>query len=378
MKYFDFRRDANTRFGRLNGSGDGAAGGPLGSCQCEDRGRSTLAEPAAPLRDQAKRNVYSRYRRGESVQSLARRFHRTPASVGRLIGMMRARRIMGLPLTYIASGEFAEVRDEAWERAILGPVPPGPPEPHKRCSPRELPSYLAGLYKIPSLARVQEVHLFRKMNYLKWKASRLREQLDLARPKKALMDRIEQLCDEAVVVKNAIVSANLRLVVSIAKHYVDAGNAMFELISDGNMALIRAVEEFDYGWGTEFRTYATRVIRASLAEAMPALRRCADRSRAGRGTASEQEWAPRLAEERFGTRFDGLESRETRNHIESFGLAHGRQPRTTNEGGGGSCEPAGRAIRGPRLAPARRQRGGDLFLVRCLLFLAMVRRRFED
>ena len=86
--------------------------------------------------------------------------------------------------------------------------------------PAGLPPYLARLYEVPLLTREQEEHLFRKFNYLKYKASQLREQLDPARAKSSLMDRIEELYDEAVPTKNQIVRANLRLVVSIAKRHV--------------------------------------------------------------------------------------------------------------------------------------------------------------
>ena len=104
--------------------------------------------------------------------------------------------------------------------------------------PSGLPAYLAGLYEVPLLTREQETHLFRKMNYLKYQASKLRETLDVGRPKRRLMDRIESLFAESVATKNQIISANLRLVVSIAKRYVGPAEDFFELISDGNLSLI--------------------------------------------------------------------------------------------------------------------------------------------
>ena len=74
------------------------------------------------------------------------------------------------------------------------------------------------------------------------------------------MDQIENLYDESVATKNQIIRANLRLVVSIAKRYVAPANDIFELVSDGNMSLIRAVEKFDVSRGTRFCTYATAAI----------------------------------------------------------------------------------------------------------------------
>ena len=88
---------------------------------------------------------------------------------------------------------------------------------------------------MPLLTREQEAHLFRKMNYLKYKAHRLREELDPAKAKTAELDEIERLQEEALAVKNQIIRANLRLVVSIAKRHVGPSNNFFELVSDGNM-----------------------------------------------------------------------------------------------------------------------------------------------
>ena len=102
-----------------------------------------------------------------------------------------------------------------------------------------MPAYLANLYEVPLLTREQEAHLFRKMNYLKYKASGLRDALDVDRPRRRLMDQIEKLYDESVAAKNQIIRANLRLVVSIAKRYVGPAEDFFELVSDGNMSLIR-------------------------------------------------------------------------------------------------------------------------------------------
>ena len=58
-------------------------------------------------------------------------------------------------------------------------------------------------------------------------------------------------------VKNQIIQSNLRLVVSIAKQYVNSQNELFDLISDGNVSLMRAVEKFDFSFGYKFSTYAT-------------------------------------------------------------------------------------------------------------------------
>ena len=94
------------------------------------------------------------------------------------------------------------------------------------------------------------------MNYLKYRATELRERDRPDAGPTADLDEIERLQEEALAVKNQIIRANLRLVVSIAKRHVGPSNNFFELVSDGNMTLIRAVEKFDFARGNKFSTYA--------------------------------------------------------------------------------------------------------------------------
>ncbi len=202
-----------------------------------------------PLQSDAKRKIYQQYQRGESVEALARRFCRTRTSIYRIIAEVRAQRIAELPLDFIANDTFSRVRSQKREDRVLAAMPESELPAKKPRLPSGLPPYLASLYEVPLLSRKQEGHLFRKMNYLKYKAARLRSKLDPVRPKRALMDRIDQLYDEAVSTKNQIIRANLRLVVSIAKRHVGPTQNFFELVSDGNMSLMRAVEKFDFARG---------------------------------------------------------------------------------------------------------------------------------
>jgi RNA polymerase primary sigma factor len=113
------------------------------------------------------------------------------------------------------------------------------------------------------------VHLFRKMTYLKCQANEIRSKLDPSRAKTADLDQIERLQEDALAVKNQIIRANLRLVVSIAKRHVGPSNNFFELVSDGNMSLIRAVEKFDFSRGNKFSTYASWAIMKNFARTIP-------------------------------------------------------------------------------------------------------------
>ena len=231
------------------------------------------------LTPETKRQVYQEHRRGEPVDALAQRFCQTRSGIRGIINEVRAARILELPLDYMDNEQFSEpgIGEEA--REMLGPPPENDLMTKKPRLPSGLPAYMASLYEVPLLTREQETHLFRKMNYLKHQASKLRETLDLDQPKRRLMDRIENLYEESVTTKNQIISANLRLVVSIAKRHVGPAEDFFELVSDGNLSLIRAVEKFDVSRGNRFSTYATWAIMKNFARSIPAVLRHRDRFR---------------------------------------------------------------------------------------------------
>jgi RNA polymerase primary sigma factor len=176
----------------------------------------------------------------------------------------RARRILGTRLTYIDHPSF---RDPTARDAILAPLTDSGDDPTSwpLTSAEWNPPSPAGRSGARILSREQEAYLFRRMNYLKWRAYRLRQRLDPDRPEPGDLDEIERHQSEALVVKNQIVELNLRLVVSIAKTRVRAGYDLSECVSDGYLALILAVEGFDFARGTKFSTYATWAIRNELA-----------------------------------------------------------------------------------------------------------------
>ncbi len=121
--------------------------------------------------------------------------------------------------------------------------------------------YLARLYEVPLLSQEEETYLFRKMNYLKFRADRLRRRLNPRTANAAQVEKIEGLQAEALEVRNRIVEANLRLVFSIVKRYAAVGSAAFdEFMGEGHVTLMRAVEKFDFSRGVKFSTYATWAI----------------------------------------------------------------------------------------------------------------------
>jgi len=297
-----------------------------------------------PMRPETKRKIYQQYHRGESVEAIAKRFCRTRTSIYRIIGEMRARRLKELPLDCIPNAEFTQRRSAKRERAILGPMPESDRPTKKPRLPSGLPPYLTSLYEVPLLTREQEVHLFRKMNYLKYKAGKLCEKLDPEHPKSSLMDQIERYHDEAVATKNQIIRANLRLVVSIAKRHVGPAENFFELVSDGNVSLMRAAEKFDYARGNKFSTYASWAIMKNFARTIPDEHRHRDRFRTSQGdmfTSAEddrsdqfeQESAQLQRELQVDKILDRLDEREQRIIIRRFGLQRGEEPLTLKQVG---------------------------------------------
>jgi RNA polymerase primary sigma factor len=171
----------------------------------------------------------------------------------------RARRILGWKLEFVPD---PSVEDAASVDEALGPVP-GLSEtvsPRSGRRPEGIPPDLASLGATPLLTPAQEAHLFRRMNALKRRAVRLRERIDPVRADPADLDQIEQLCGEALALKNWIIAANLRLVVAIARRSAGPSDDFFERVSDGYLAMIRAVDRFDHSRGFKFSTYASWAI----------------------------------------------------------------------------------------------------------------------
>jgi RNA polymerase sigma factor (sigma-70 family) len=119
-----------------------------------------------------------------------------------------------------------------------------------------------------------ETHLFRKMNFLKWRAEYLRNRLGSRTTVPAsTVAEIKRLLAAAHQVRDQIVQANLRLVIFVAKRFVDKEHTLGELVSDGNLSLLRAVEKFDYTRGFRFSTYATWALRYNLSRALTTQRK---------------------------------------------------------------------------------------------------------
>lgn len=206
---------------------------------------------------------------GETVNLIAKRFGRTRSSMYRVVNEVRAKELVRAPVDYIYNAEFD---DPAREDAILGEMPGEGEFEAKRAAkapPKDVPAHMAHLYEWPLLTKEQEQHLFRKMNFLKHKLHKLQESLDPAKAKVADLLTIDELKDGIRACRDRLINCNQRLVYAQAKQKLALGENIDDLVSDGNLSLMRAVEKFDYGRGNKFSTYATWAIMKNFARSIP-------------------------------------------------------------------------------------------------------------
>ena len=294
-----------------------------------------------PLTDGAKARVFDAYQAGTPVEELAARYSRSKTSVHRIVTEERARRLFEEKLDFMDSPEFHEA---GIEDLVMAEPPEYDPQKGRVKPPPGLPAYLASMYRIPLLNRAQEQYWFRKMNYLKFRASELRDAIDPAKPRVRDMEKVERLVSEATEIKNFLTRSNLRLVVSIAKKHIQVGRNFFEMVSDGNMSLIRAIEKFDYTQGNKFSTYASWAIMKNFARSIPKEHKTLDRYRTGldevfsfRSDAKSSEFAEVRRNDEHKSAVSGildqLEDRERAIITHRYGLQRGSEPETLEQVG---------------------------------------------
>jgi RNA polymerase primary sigma factor len=183
----------------------------------------------------------------------------SPEGHSRAITDVRMRRLLETRIYYIPHACFD---DPAAYSMILNPASAicRGRDVARAKPPAGVSFILQDIYNDPLLSREEEVHLFRKMNFLKHQVSHFRGAINPGNVTAADLDVVEALQTEALEVRNEIIRANLRLVVSLVKKLCRDDHDLAELVSDGYVALMRAVERFDFSRGYKFSTYASWVI----------------------------------------------------------------------------------------------------------------------
>jgi RNA polymerase primary sigma factor len=160
--------------------------------------------------------------------------------------------------------DAAELVDEEEEEEVVVPE-----EDTSGPSTDLVRAYLKEIGRVALLNAEQEVELAKRIEAGLFAAEKLR-QADVGEIKltKTVRKDLEWLSADGQRAKDHLLEANLRLVVSVAKRYTGRGMAFLDLIQEGNLGLIRAVEKFDYTKGYKFSTYATWWIRQAITRAM--------------------------------------------------------------------------------------------------------------
>jgi len=234
----------------------------------EQPDKAIFPDSTGPLDGADKQTIFNSFRKGTPVQTLAKKYNKTRTSIYRTINEVRADQMIQ-PVDYMYHESFD---DPAQEAEILAPMPNEEKfaESHKGMkAPRDVPPELASLYEWPLLSKDQEQHQFRLMNFLKHKLNKLKQSIDPSSVRVSQLQQIEELQSKITVVKERLINCNMRLVASIAKKHAHAAESLFELISDGNLSLMRAVEKFDYSRGFKFSTYASWAIMKNFARSIP-------------------------------------------------------------------------------------------------------------
>lgn len=214
--------------------------------------------------------LYKLFKQGTPIKELMRRFYRSRSSIYRIINQRRAKALLVKKIEFVHSDEFLD--ENAREKILAKPVDVAKPpsartfEPFELLGEHLLPEYLQTLKDTPILKREQEHQLFRRYNYLKHLADSSRTHLKTPHVSSQRIKEIEDYLAEAEIIRKTIVEANLRLVVSIASRHVKSGSSFLELVSRGNFALIKAVEEFDYTTGLRFSKRASLNISKEYAK----------------------------------------------------------------------------------------------------------------
>lgn len=176
---------------------------------------------------------------------------------------LRAERLLSTEIEYIASDEFeGMLASKVYPKCLE--VLPTRQRRKRTAGENENLTCLAPALSEPLLSCVEEQHEFRRMNFSKFAAVRLRDSLNPQRPSPTKMDQIDGFLADAISARDHIIRANLRLVISNAGKYCSTYYSFEDLVSDGTLALMEAVDKFDYQRGFRFSTYATHAIRRSF------------------------------------------------------------------------------------------------------------------
>lgn len=205
-----------------------------------------------------------------------------------------------------------------------------------------LPASIVQFCQAPLLTPEQERECFRMMNFLKFRANALRAKVDPEHPRRSDLNEIERLLARARDVCDCIVQCNLRLVIAVARKFLNSLLPLEELLSSGSTILLGAVSKFDFGRGFRFSTYAQHSLQREFYRMAMVRRRDRNRFVTGSdqtfGGHADRTHEMRLSDQHFGevsrlVQCMGqiLDARERRILEARFGLDDSRESKTLSE-----------------------------------------------
>jgi RNA polymerase sigma factor (sigma-70 family) len=238
----------------------------------------TAARPiltAAPLPPTAAQReaLVRAFSHGSSLADLAADFALPRSAVYRVLLDHRLARIFRPKLRFIDDPLYHQpdagrvIDDIVQADDVTEPSPRRPGE--QLALSRALPPYLQSLCSYPLLSLPRERSLFLKLHFHKFQFVTLRRKLESRAARWRDLDQLESHLRLAQQTKNQIVAANLRLVVSVARKHVRGNLTLMDLVSDGNIALMRAVDAYDFHRGNRFSSYATLALMKGYARSVP-------------------------------------------------------------------------------------------------------------
>jgi RNA polymerase sigma factor (sigma-70 family) len=209
----------------------------------------------------------------KSIGTVAKKMHRNKQAIYRVVMNDRIARLTARKVKFIDDPLYHEPDAASAIKSIVDAEQlPASPRGEELRIPRDLPPYLQDLYRTPLLTKQRERALFLKFNFHKFQFARASAQLEPQFARARELSEMEGHLQRSVETKNDLIRANLRLVVSVARKHLRPGMNLMELISDGNITLMRAVEGFDIHKGYRFSTYATLALMKGFARSVPLMR----------------------------------------------------------------------------------------------------------
>ncbi len=218
------------------------------------------------LKSEDKKEIYKLYKQRVSVKEIIKKYGKCKADIYRIINQKKAKELLSIKIDYIHSEEF---ENNKADDIIIDTISKKSPPKALEFNSNSADKYLQSLKISVRFTRDAETQLFRSYNYLKYLASREQSQINIVKVSGRHLNLIEKYLAQAERIKKSIIEANLGLVITIANKHTVSGTPISELISEGNVAMMRAVEKFDYTKGFRFATYASWIISKEFARKMP-------------------------------------------------------------------------------------------------------------